>query len=353
MAARRNRRARHALPAAGGNVRDDPWQAGADCRAFPHGKIRIRRGGAEKAEERGAPSLSGWFPLLSSVFRLPERTSKRARGAGAHSCAPPPAPPPLTRANAAARVEWAWRLHQHQCRQAALVADDRLPFPTNVTGTEIFAEDFGCRVHRPPGSNPCVAPLVRTPAEADRLRVPDLSTSSLAYLFAIADELRRRGGPDCLMKPVDTQTPMDIAARPEPVQRITPAGPFGERDREIRAAREHGAGGIGIVGHVQQGGMDAFAAGHGFASLARCRSAGGFDFAGCRPDSQGFPGDAAAVPRRGQGPRRRGRLLTRSASRRSSPRAGPGSGPAPAPGPWAGAIRPGRRWSRRPMASRP
>ncbi len=126
---------------------------------------------------------------------------------------PPPAPPPLTRANAAARVEWAWRLYQHQCRQAALVADDRLPFLTNVTGTEIFAEAFGCRVHHPPGSNPCAVPLVRTPAEADRLRVPDLSTSSLAYLFAIADELRRRGGPDCLMKPVDTQTPMDIAAQ--------------------------------------------------------------------------------------------------------------------------------------------
>lgn len=41
---------------------------------------------------------------------------------------------------------------------------------------------------------------------------PDLSTCSLAYLFDIADELHRRGGPNAAMKPVYIQSPMDIVA---------------------------------------------------------------------------------------------------------------------------------------------
>jgi hypothetical protein len=81
-----------------------------------------------------------------------------------------------------------------------------------VTGTEIFAEAFGCKVHRPDDTNPFALPLVHSAAEADAVTAPELSSSSLAYLFDIADELYRRGGPDAVMKPVDIQSPMDIVA---------------------------------------------------------------------------------------------------------------------------------------------
>jgi len=110
------------------------------------------------------------------------------------------------------RIQHAWACYELMCRKAELVNDDRVPFLSNLTGTEIFAEAFGCKVHRPDDTNPFALPFVHTAAEADVLETPELSTSSLAYLFDIADELQNRGGPDVPMKPVDIQSPMDIVA---------------------------------------------------------------------------------------------------------------------------------------------
>ena len=125
---------------------------------------------------------------------------------------PAPALPPKWPDHVQERVEWAWRTYEIQAEKAGWVDDDRVPYLSNVTGTEIFAEAFGCHVQRPDDTNPFAIPFVHTPAEADALRVPDVSTSSLAYLFDIADELRRRGGADVPLKPVDIQSPMDIVA---------------------------------------------------------------------------------------------------------------------------------------------
>ena len=110
------------------------------------------------------------------------------------------------------RIEWAWGMYQDMVRRAAFLKDDRVPYLSNLTGTEIFAEAFGCKVHRPDDTNPFALPFIHTAAEADALRVPELSSSSLAYLFDIADELHRRGGPAAALRLVDIQSPMDIAA---------------------------------------------------------------------------------------------------------------------------------------------
>lgn len=123
----------------------------------------------------------------------------------------PPAAP-LWPDRAQERIERRWAEYQVMCKKAELVDDDRVPYLNNLTGTEIFAEAFGCKVHRPEDTNPFALPLVHSAAEADRLKTPDLSASPLAYLFDIADELYRRGGPDAMMKPVDIQSPMDIVA---------------------------------------------------------------------------------------------------------------------------------------------
>lgn len=110
------------------------------------------------------------------------------------------------------RIERHWAEYELMRRMAELVDDDRVPYLNNVTGTEIFAEAFGCRVHRPDDTMPFALPFIHSAAEADGLKVPELSTSSLAYLFDIGDELHRRGGPDAVMKLVDVQSPMDIVA---------------------------------------------------------------------------------------------------------------------------------------------
>jgi hypothetical protein len=111
-----------------------------------------------------------------------------------------------------ARVEWAWRKYQRQLARQAWLRDDALPYLDLRTGTEIFAEAFGCTVHFPDDNMPFALPLVHSAREAGELEVPEVSTSSVAYLFEMADELVRRAGPGVLVKLVDIQSPMDIAA---------------------------------------------------------------------------------------------------------------------------------------------
>jgi hypothetical protein len=110
------------------------------------------------------------------------------------------------------RVEFALRHHEVQRRRAEIIDDDALPYLNNITGTEIFAEAFGCRVQRDDDKMPFALPLVHSAAEAAKLTTPDLANSSLAYLFEIADELRRRAGTGELMRLVDIQSPMDITS---------------------------------------------------------------------------------------------------------------------------------------------
>jgi len=109
-------------------------------------------------------------------------------------------------------VEGRWYEYQVMCRKAELVDDDHVPYLNNLTGTEIFAEAFGCTVHRPEDNMPFALPLVHSAAEADALKTPELSRSSLAWLFDVADELYRRSGSEALMRLVDVQSPMDIVA---------------------------------------------------------------------------------------------------------------------------------------------
>ena len=110
------------------------------------------------------------------------------------------------------RIEYAWRQYERQVERMGWLCDDSLPHLNPYTGTEIFAEAFGCRVYRPEDTNPFALPLISQASEVARVKVPEVSSTPLAMLFEIADELRRRAGPDALLKLVDIQSPMDIAA---------------------------------------------------------------------------------------------------------------------------------------------
>ena len=111
-----------------------------------------------------------------------------------------------------ARVEWAWNAYEAQTKRTEWLDDDSLPYLNVYTGTEIFAEAFGCQVHRPDDNMPFALPLIHSASDVSRIKVPDLDTPPIALLFTMADELRRRAGPDALLRMVDIQSPLGISA---------------------------------------------------------------------------------------------------------------------------------------------
>lgn len=127
--------------------------------------------------------------------------------------ADPPQPKPLPRPeNDTVRLEWAWNNYLAQLARMQWLADDSLAYLDCLGGTELFAEAFGCRVHYPSNDMPFALPLIHSAAEVGRLRVPSLDAPALARQFKLADELVRRAGPEALVRTVDVQSPMDIAA---------------------------------------------------------------------------------------------------------------------------------------------
>ena len=123
----------------------------------------------------------------------------------------PPRPLPWP-AKKQERIEWAWAQYCRQREWSECLDDDAVPFLDMYTGTEIFAEAFGCAIVRPEDNMPFALPLISNAGDVAKVRVPELRDSPLMELFEMADELRRRAGDDALVKMVDIQSPMDIAA---------------------------------------------------------------------------------------------------------------------------------------------
>jgi len=111
------------------------------------------------------------------------------------------------------RVEWAWRSYCRQLERMEHFRDDTVPFLHVYTGTEIYAEAFGCKVVYPPNDMPFPRPLVSTAREAARIKAPRLEDTPLMRLFDIGDELCRRAGSEAVVGIADIQSPMDIAAQ--------------------------------------------------------------------------------------------------------------------------------------------
>ncbi len=117
-----------------------------------------------------------------------------------------------TPGNKAARIEWAWRKYLGWLERAAWLEDDFIPYIYPLTGTEIFAAAFGCPVFYPDDNMPFARPLIERASQVAGVKAPGLDHPQLAILFEIADELRRRAGPEAVMRMVDMQSPMDVAA---------------------------------------------------------------------------------------------------------------------------------------------
>jgi len=110
------------------------------------------------------------------------------------------------------RIEWAWDHYRRHLERMKWLDDDSVPALHVYTGTEIFAECFGCKVYVSDDNMPFALPAIKRASEVAALEVPDVGAEPLAMLFGIADELRRRAGDAALLKIPDIQSPMDIAA---------------------------------------------------------------------------------------------------------------------------------------------
>jgi hypothetical protein len=120
--------------------------------------------------------------------------------------------PVLKWENSAARIEWAWKRYLREMDITAMYEDDYLPRLWVSSGTEIFAEAFGCKVHWPDDDMPFALPRINNATEVASIKVPTLAETKLPILFDIADELKRRA-PTALLGICDSQSPMDIAAQ--------------------------------------------------------------------------------------------------------------------------------------------
>lgn len=116
-----------------------------------------------------------------------------------------------------ARADWGVKKYHRLLERSEFLQDDLVPYLDPVSGTETFAEAMGCSVHRPKTSTseadmPFALAFVHSAEEAQKVAAPKLSESSLTTLFAIADRMRDKAGPNILFRLPDIQSPLDIAA---------------------------------------------------------------------------------------------------------------------------------------------
>ena len=123
-----------------------------------------------------------------------------------------PERPPLWRSKKQERLDWILKKYELQLKAMESLEDDRVPYLDMLTGTEIFAECFGCQVMQPENNTPFASAAVFNAGQAISLKRPRLEDTPLMFLFEMADELKQRAGKDVLFKLPDIQSPMDIAA---------------------------------------------------------------------------------------------------------------------------------------------
>lgn len=108
--------------------------------------------------------------------------------------------------------QWILREYENQIKSLDWLESDLIPHASMTTGTEIFAEAFGCPVHRPDFTNPFALPRVKNAGEADRLEKPALEDTPLMLQLERAERVRRALGKDAVLQLVDMQTPLDVTA---------------------------------------------------------------------------------------------------------------------------------------------
>lgn len=100
----------------------------------------------------------------------------------------PPARPWPRWDNVPQRIERAWGMYRRQWERMELYPDDTVPFLHVYTGTEIYAEAFGCSVASPENNMPFARHIVDNASDATKIKTPEL------FLPELQDLSRRYGG---------------------------------------------------------------------------------------------------------------------------------------------------------------
>lgn len=123
-----------------------------------------------------------------------------------------PERPLLWRENMTARTDWAYERYLQLIKHSEIIDDNTIPYLSLVTGTELFAEAFGCKVYKPLNNNPSAIPMIDNAAGVSKIKIPKLHETKLTVLFEMADKLSERAGKEALFGLFDLQSPMDISA---------------------------------------------------------------------------------------------------------------------------------------------
>ena len=120
--------------------------------------------------------------------------------------------PPLWPSKKEERITWIIEEYRNQIDSLSWLESDYVPAAELITGTEIFAEAMGCRIHRPESAMPFALPFVHSAADAARIEPRTWRETPLALQFEIADAVKSEWGDETLLQLPDMQTPMDITA---------------------------------------------------------------------------------------------------------------------------------------------
>ena len=109
-------------------------------------------------------------------------------------------------------VPWVVGDYQKQVDWLEKLGDDSVPVAKLTTGTHVFAQAFGCEVHKFDDNNPCALPLAMTIEEAERIEEPDLwNCRGLMRVFELGRLVQKELGPDAFLGPCDMQSGFDTA----------------------------------------------------------------------------------------------------------------------------------------------
>lgn len=110
-------------------------------------------------------------------------------------------------------LDWLVSNFERMAHWHEALVDDSVPFVILNTGTQIFPCAFGADAHISPDGIPCAVPLVRNVKEAAQVPPRKLSDCpGLERIFALADKVRQKLGPDVYISVPDMQSGFDIAA---------------------------------------------------------------------------------------------------------------------------------------------
>ncbi len=108
--------------------------------------------------------------------------------------------------------DWIVKKYNLMRENMSWLPDDSIPYLDMLTGTEIFAEAFGCKVVYPQANNPFALHKISNVSEISRLKTPNLWETRLADLFEMVHQLRSRTEKEAVVRLPDIQSPLDIAA---------------------------------------------------------------------------------------------------------------------------------------------